>query len=446
MNPVVAVLEKFDIVSANNADERIFRSPLSKIQQLSDELKAALYQLRHVQSHELTDDSLDAFNFLASSSMRGDSTCQAWECRSKKLDLLGRFAALYADCVIVPFPVPSPDSLEDSPWGRMRLADRIKLIVVLRPLIEAGLVRLVEPQFHYCAEHAIQAKRQTRKISRATTKFCERELVHFTATYQPPQSNRPAMVSLDGPDEYLEHGHTVVVFPRPPDWAPTKIRAREFKVSRKLLKSSGLVHDLYSRIADDLVMQQLYGIRYNARYLTDLPGEADVAATFNEKDDLSQRTAALVAALAHSVPLFSDVPLAKVVRIRKEVQESLTLYRAALSEIVKSHVNSGEDISPKKAGQIYREELEPQITRLKIEANNYTCTSRRRAITRLGLPFIAIGLSFYSGLLPEGLSELFKAIGGITLLREVADTLTSMERYPAQIRNHNLYFLLRLSE
>ena len=57
----------------------------------------------------------------------------------------------------------------------------------------------------------------------------------------------------------------------------------------------------------------------------------------------------------------------------------------------------------------------------------------------------AIRLGRYPGATdPAELERLFQ-IGGIALAGKLGDILAAMEKHPSEIRSHNMYFLLRLT-
>jgi hypothetical protein len=57
---------------------------------------------------------------------------------------------------------------------------------------------------------------------------------------------------------------------------------------------------------------------------------------------------------------------------------------------------------------------------------------------------VAVGLGAYGGLLPSDLGGLLKMAGGVGLLSQIGEAVGLIEKSPAEIRNQNLYFLLKL--
>lgn len=87
-------------------------------------LYEALYTAVHREQNELAEPeatTVDPFTFLASASMRAESTCWEWLCRLRKLDFLSRYAVLYANRVTVPLPLRRPDTIKDVAWAKSLL-------------------------------------------------------------------------------------------------------------------------------------------------------------------------------------------------------------------------------------------------------------------------------------------------------------------------------------
>jgi hypothetical protein len=57
---------------------------------------------------------------------------------------------------------------------------------------------------------------------------------------------------------------------------------------------------------------------------------------------------------------------------------------------------------------------------------------------------VAVGLGLYGGLSPHDLADFLKIVGGVGLLSQIGETVGLIETNPAEIKNHNLYFLLKL--
>jgi hypothetical protein len=95
----------------------------------------------------------DPFSYMASASMRGDAGCSEHQCRAKKLDFLGQFAALYANNVTLPLSLMSLEDVSGLDNARRDLSHSLDSLFALRPLIQNGIIRPVIMRTRHC-EHA----------------------------------------------------------------------------------------------------------------------------------------------------------------------------------------------------------------------------------------------------------------------------------------------------
>jgi histone H3/H4 len=141
-----------------------------------------------------------------------------------------------------------------------------------------------------------------------------------------------------------------------------------------------------------------------------------------------------------------DMPLDRVMRIRKENYAAFDSYRVALSKILTEHVGSGAQLSAREAHELYSDVLEPQLVSLEQQAKNEYGHDRRKTVMKYVAMAGAVGIGAYTGLLPTHITELCAAVGGFKLVETIAESIASVQKNPTAVRNSNLYFLLRLRQ
>jgi len=119
-------------------------------------------------------------------------------------------------------------------------------------------------------------------------------------------------------------------------------------------------------------------------------------------------------------------------------------YRAAVAKIIREYAGEKTTLSEKDARNISRDILEPELARLRTQANTIRRAGIRRVAAKTVASFVAVGLGAYGGLLPSDLACLLTAIGGVGFLSQVGEAVGLIEKTPGEIKNHNLYFLLKL--
>jgi hypothetical protein len=97
------------------------------------------------------------FEFSANSQLSGlPSPCAAIDCRMENIEAMARFAIFYSDRILLRNPFEEYYTLtqaDDDTYERV--ANDLKVIYYIKPLIEAGLVEFVEspsPKSHFCLQ------------------------------------------------------------------------------------------------------------------------------------------------------------------------------------------------------------------------------------------------------------------------------------------------------
>jgi hypothetical protein len=136
----------------------------------------------------------------------------------------------------------------------------------------------------------------------------------------------------------------------------------------------------------------------------------------------------------------------KVIRVRADEHDAFLQYRAALNSIVDDYIKQRKVVGRKEAKEIYSDILLPEILKLNSEAKAVRRSAIKKAAAKTLIAAGVIGVGVFGGFLPAQLAEVIKTVGGVGLVRELGEAFASIERNPAQIRNNNFYFLLRLSQ
>ena len=216
----------------------------------------------------------------------------------------------------------------------------------------------------------------------------------FSMIYEQGAKNTTSRIRLQGPEEYLEHGVMNYEAPRAATWLPRLSHGRKVaKLNDEQKRKSRKIERPVHQISTNVSAQQVYSTQFNATYLTDRAGEAEFLKLLHEEDHLAARTASLCAQLTHSIPLFTDLSLERVMQIRKEEHIAFESYRVTLSKIVKEHVASEKQLTPAEIKELFADVLEPEILNLEQRARN----SRKSEITSS-----ALGIGISAGVIALG--------------------------------------------
>ena len=215
---------------------------------------------------------------MASRHLRGDY-CPY--CRVQKIEFLARFAALYSDLVIVPLSLDRPSRAGSLSEAKSQIRDAAESLILLRPLILAGIVRPAVMTTRNCCEfHADNLKEFSELTHSIAEDLASDSLGRFSLYYEPPlEPGGTCSLHIEGPKDYLDHGVMVWRLSQPPSWVAKSWRPEadgRLRVPPQKLRRSGIVQQVFQQIANDTTFHFAYGSVWRAKYLTDLPGEAEL--------------------------------------------------------------------------------------------------------------------------------------------------------------------------
>jgi hypothetical protein len=447
MNHVLYLIDSAGLDSPDKIARAAKEWPLKRIGEIRDQLWEIL-QTGSTSALNKTDGS-DPFDFVASSSMRGEDGCFAWECRIQKARTLTRYGALYARRILIPIRVGvSPIDHETEYNLRYGLAGTLMSILEYRPLIESGSAILSAGALCYCREHLDEAVPSHPKIDSIAKSLFAQQFKKFSVTTDGERgANGSPMLLVKGPEDYIPHGKLWLGDFSGPSTIPRRARGTRKvrsipQVTPDVRKRA--VERLFHKIAYDVTIQQYFTMSTSATCLTDMPGEAQVLNLLNAKDENDVRNALFAKHLLHTVPLLNEVPIDTVMKLRKEEPDAFLQYRAAIAKIIREYANDKTTLSEKDAKNISRDILEPELARLRTQANTIRRAGIRKVTAKAIASFVAVGLGAYGGLLPSDLASLLTAAGGVSLLSQIGEAVGLIEKSPGEIKNQNLYFLLKL--
>lgn len=439
----VEFLENNGLADASVVEDEIRKWPTPKLEAVAEDLYDFLW--RTLKAREADDPlALSPFVSLASASLRGDAGCCRPACRSARLAVLARYAAMYADSVFVPVALSRPPAGGSAERLREEVCRTAFSILELRPLVEEGIVLPVLPHMQYCSECARLELRRFGGGVEAARAQARQHLGDFEFTcVLLSNSPRIAALVMEGPADYLDHGSKIRVYGgRSPKWFPRTLGANgRYRVPKATVRKAGLVEQIFGEIAADVCFHQAFQSAINAAYLSDLPGEAEFLRILSAKDELAVRTEQVCAQLTHEIPMLTDLPVRAVIRIRDESRESFELYRSTVRKLVSDYVQKNRSTTTQEAREIYRDVLEPTLAQLRVEAKRQRRIWARKSTLTAGFAIGVVSLCA-TGALQS--SQALALLGGATasgLLSQLAEPPRSQP-----VTSSNLYFLLRLQE
>jgi|GEM_PF-5092005 len=445
MEHLLHLIDSAGLNTPEKVDRVTSRWPIKRLQVLREQL----WEILRAGSDEALKrtGSSDPFDFVASSSMRGEDGCLGWDCRIQKARTLSRYGALYARRVLIPVRVGvSPVKGEHEFFTRYNFAGALMAILEYRPLIESGVAILSAGVLPYCRECLDAGVPSYPRIKAVANSLFIRESKKFSATTG-RTSDGLDRLELRGPEAYLPHGVASFGFHsslfRTTGNGKSRRKPR-LTASHLLAWRKSVVKQLFHRLAYDVTIQQYFTASNKATYLTDMLGEAQVLSLLNESEENESRNALFAKHLLHTVPLLNEVPIDIAIKLRKEEPDAFELYRTTIAKIIRECSKENPRLSEKDAKKVSSDILEPGLARLRIQANSIRRAGRKKLAAKILGSSAVIGMGLYAGVFPPNLAGVLTMAGTVTLLSQIGEAIALIEKNPAEIKSHDLYFLLKL--
>jgi hypothetical protein len=403
MTPEIELLEKYGLIRLDD----IFRlekfSP-KKLIRLYEELYSTIIEQQRKRHWEEQGTDFDPFTFMASASLRADSTCDHYPCRASKLDFLARYTALYANNVILPVPLASLEESDAQVRNIERdLSRTIQSLLHLRPLIAAHIITPVVRTSFHCPHTHEWAGRMIEAVRGITADLARDMMPDFQVVYQLPEKSPTGESTLyvEGPKDLLEHGEIVWTWDETENWRLKSWRFdREGKVEiRGKRKLSQIYQSVFMEIANDTSFYLAFARLHSARYLSDRAGETTLLDALADNNEAAVTENRRLHAMAHMVPLLGDLPMPTLMRIRREDREAFGRYQYAIRNLLNEMALRKRHISKREVVELFREKIAPELLRMKSELRQERKRQTRRIVGGVASLAASIGLGAF-GFLP----------------------------------------------
>lgn len=386
--------------------------------------------------------------------------CISPECRTIAAQELGVLSGLYFDttyvtsCFHVSSSYMDAEHLNraDDLYLRERVAGDICWLMRAKPLIEAGIIRLIEPMICLCpgcrqkyipasAEAAISelAEKMTDRLisncSISITRFIVKRQIYYGLCMEGPSDLLP-----DGALRAMRNPREVPLLVRKLCPAKGKVTL-DASTAKKSMIPQGAVEDAMREVIFGLLASRLYDVNY----LTQQTIDRYFLRAAGAKDSERAQQAKIAARLAHRLPVVRDVPLRQIVEIRNTEPEAFISYRRGITSGIDHLSGTGAPISENDMDEFYSDCIAPEI--LRIEAQFQRERKRRFASAgRTALVYsAAVGLGLAMGILPPTAATILGAVGGAQAADAIIKGAIEAIDIPQSIRASDFYLLWRIS-
>jgi hypothetical protein len=368
---------------------------------------------------------LSDYSFIANSQLSGGIfPCSEVECRLAQADRLCRFAALYADTVAVQNPLA--DLYGSGRWSlemaKHRVSGGTAVLLYLKPLLDAGIVSVVNPHRAWCEAHLPEIVK-----SGALKKIEESLLASFDTGVTVSTQTAGPYVHFEGP--LVEHALVIMLTSDDDLRRLVRQQKRGGRLTQKERRHY-LSTSFVKPIIQDVVQQSVFAAGYNLTYLTDR--SADFVAfrsLLNEPERHVSRV--LTDAVTHSVPTLQELTIKDLLRIRRTEGAAFKVYRDSLRRLLGTKdVQKGNHVK-----EAFNDLVSPELHKIDAVVEKEQRRRRPRLVTDLLIGYALIGVGYFTHLLPE----LLQASGPFQV--DAAHQLRNLFTEPADARNNPFYFL-----
>jgi hypothetical protein len=385
--------------------------------------------------------------------------CHNPECREAAARELGAFAGMYCDAAYVVSPLHR--TLLDFDDGSARTAEKLLRdslagdllsLLILRPLVESGVIRYIKPDLTLCPECTermlpASARRAVHEVADAVV---DRFLQRCTLSVRRFRSHQtlPYELAVTGADDFFPP-HGALCRWSPASYIPKQLRdacdsGQTLTLSSQQARSLGIAHRLIGEMIEELIFCLYASKLHNVRYLTQRNADQYFlqAVSAEGSDELLRAQAARL--LTHELPMLKRIDMGRIVSIRRREADTFIAYRQALSKAMGEVLTSSDPPSRNDAIQLYRDVLRPEVD--KIEARFRR--SRRQQFVAAGTTALVytgvMAISIATGVLPPTATALLGLVGGAESVNTIVKAVGTSLAPPEPLRANDFYFLWRV--
>jgi hypothetical protein len=409
---------------------------------------------------------LQDYHFLANSNMSGlyGSGCTYWKCRLKRVDRLSRFATLYSDSVYIQsyFDWLNHLHIPEDPYQeyhfRESLSGSIKIINAIKPLIRNGVIRFLPTGIAVCKTCYAELMEQQTAINAELNKQIKEleKLYSDTTSANLRILSTPSFmgghiyeIHVTCDEDLFDHGKYVGMFSKLPPILLKKVvnkpSLKEYRLSSSEILRGHVNRKLLKTIAMDVSCLKFYCSQSNLKYLTDRTIDISFLQATTEEDNFLKYNEILSSQLIFEMPVFSNIPLSSLLKIRANEYDAFISYRETINDLVNEYMAQGHKLSAKIAEQIYSDSIQPKVRRLNKRISSIRQSAILRSLTGVALSTSSLIFGLYGNYLPPTLQAALISLG-VTSAVNTVKSFPTITKIPAEIRNDNLYFYWKLSK
>lgn len=391
------------------------------------------------------------YNFYANSTLAGAPyPCSALECRVKNVYDLLRFAALYADKMLLPSPIDK--HYEDIEAGRkvnrMNLVGDIIIILNLKPLILSGIIGFFSSYVCLCADCLSKMATKENELQAKMHKIAEliyNETLECISCNLQRDQDGIAYLAIKGAEKLGFHEQIdILMYEENKTIKELLKKSKDVIITADMMRDLGIIDYLFEPLIMDVFQAQINTSFLDSSYITNRPYDAIMISQLQNMgvgQEVITHTQMVEKALFHKIPLLGEVKIEDIVNLRKKDGEAFEGYRSKMNAILDTY----DKLDRKALTDIQKDIIIPEL-----DAMEQAIYRNKKALIKSTAQDIlllggGIGIGVFSGMLPIDYSALVGIMGGISAISNVVDKAKQYFSHD-DIKSNSFYFLYELRE
>ena len=363
------------------------------------------------------------------------------DCRARRMAEFSRYSLLYADKVVFPIYVPTDG---DPVW----LNGNLRILAELRPLLDVGIVVPTESAPCLCKDCSLNYSDVFSRVETAAREAASAVRVTYLGQGHTGKKKLGEwLFRFTWPAEYEPAPAPLLYVNKLPAAIASFVADRKnegLDVPTEMIRESAFLMMYFQHTSEDFILHNLFS---RAAGCVDLSDSASEVSRFRSLAgcDREESRNEVFASMAHNVPLFADIRLETLVKVRQQDGEAFAAYRAALNEAANEASQRGTTAA--QSQEIFSDVIQPKLTALERKHDVLRERIKKDALINYGVPFAALAIGAISGATHPMMGNLLQLAGGLDLVKTLAKQIHSLNLSEASldtVKADPLYFLLRI--
>ena len=380
------------------------------------------------------------FNYSVDSILEGGPfPCIMPSCREKNILQLAKFASLYADKVLIRFPVyRSFEAAEKGKIDRIELAFEIYIVMCLEEVIRAGYISFAPDKALLCNDCLQKQLHLENEIDTQLNALWDSLITDFSSKTICHLKRAPdgcLYVAINKMDDYGADHEIEVSFRQVP-----KIYTDLFSVKGSCFLTkeeiiAGGLDAILLPLLDDTFRALVNPLLHKGSYITRQPAQLSFIKTITRKEDSSSSLLPNKNQFLLDIPFATDASISSIIELRQANEESFEVFRNAINKGIREYDSERDTFE-----LLNTEIIEPQISNLELLIKNSKKKFRTHAGVECFIGTTSLLCAYFGIITLQDVFALWGISGATSLIHNSIDHFQNQD-----IKSDPMYFLWNLN-